>query len=281
MKLTQEEKSLLDSVERGEWKRIPDFQREAARYREAARATLRKDKRVNIRMAERDLVRFQKTAVHEGLPYQTLHLQRPAQVHQRPAGREAREGRRRAAEQHLASLSPSAEIIESSWLRAWFFKAVRLAFPRQRPGRHAAALLDDAQPLPRADPQLLRAGAFIRDFRHDGAQAQAVPARQRRAARPIGWRRTSACSRCATSTLPGATSSRCSVSGSVARFEAAVVQNPLDGLVESINERRGLLEPFGDFFRLDLHEVAVIAFFRRSRTYARTSAPVPPVLCRP
>jgi predicted DNA binding CopG/RHH family protein len=72
MKLTPDEKSLLASVEKGEWKRIPDFPREAARYREAARATLRKDKRVNIRMAERDLVRFQKTAVYEGLPYQTL-----------------------------------------------------------------------------------------------------------------------------------------------------------------------------------------------------------------
>ena len=72
MKLTKEEKDFLDSVERGEWRRIPDFPREAARYREAARATLRKDKRVNIRMTERDLVRFQKTSVHEGLPYQTL-----------------------------------------------------------------------------------------------------------------------------------------------------------------------------------------------------------------
>ena len=72
MKLTQEEKSLLDSVERGEWKRIPDFPQEAERYRQAARANLRKDKRVNIRMAERDLVRLQKTAAREGLPYQTL-----------------------------------------------------------------------------------------------------------------------------------------------------------------------------------------------------------------
>ena len=72
MKLTQEEKSLLESVERGEWKRIPDFQQEAGRYRQAARATLRKDKRVNIRMAERDLIRFKKNALHEGLPYQTL-----------------------------------------------------------------------------------------------------------------------------------------------------------------------------------------------------------------
>lgn len=72
MKLTPEEKTLLDSVEKGEWKRIPDFPRQAARYRASARATLRKDKRVNIRMAERDLVRFQKTALQEGLPYQTL-----------------------------------------------------------------------------------------------------------------------------------------------------------------------------------------------------------------
>ena len=56
----------------GEWQRIPDFEREAARYREAARTTLRKDKRVNISMTERDLVRFQKAAVHEGLPYQTF-----------------------------------------------------------------------------------------------------------------------------------------------------------------------------------------------------------------
>ena len=72
MKLTKEEKDILESVEKGEWKRIPNFKREAARYGEAARATLRKDKRVNIRMTERDLVRFQKAAVHDGLPYQTL-----------------------------------------------------------------------------------------------------------------------------------------------------------------------------------------------------------------
>jgi predicted DNA binding CopG/RHH family protein len=72
MKLTREEKSLLDSVESGEWKRIPDYQGESERYSEAAKTTLRKDKRVNIRMNERDLVRFQKSALHEGLPYQTL-----------------------------------------------------------------------------------------------------------------------------------------------------------------------------------------------------------------
>jgi predicted DNA binding CopG/RHH family protein len=72
MKLTKEEKDILESVERGEWRRIPNFDKEAKRYRECARASLRKDKRVNIRMTERDIVRFQKKAIEEGLPYQTL-----------------------------------------------------------------------------------------------------------------------------------------------------------------------------------------------------------------
>jgi len=72
MKLTKEEKEILDSVERGEWKHVPNFKREAKRFQESAKATLRKDKRVNIRMTERDLVYFQKKAVEEGLPYQTL-----------------------------------------------------------------------------------------------------------------------------------------------------------------------------------------------------------------
>jgi predicted DNA binding CopG/RHH family protein len=72
MRLTQEEQELLESVEQGEWKRVERFDQEAARYREAARATMRKDKRVNIRMTERDFVHFQKAALREGLPYQTL-----------------------------------------------------------------------------------------------------------------------------------------------------------------------------------------------------------------
>jgi len=72
MKTSREEKQLLDSVERGEWRRIPDFNRASKRYQAVARTTLRKDKRINIRMTERDLVQFQKKAMHEGLPYQTF-----------------------------------------------------------------------------------------------------------------------------------------------------------------------------------------------------------------
>ena len=72
MKLTEEERSILESVERGEWRSLRAVAAEKRRYETAARATLRKDKRVNIRMTERDLLRFQKKAADEGLPYQTL-----------------------------------------------------------------------------------------------------------------------------------------------------------------------------------------------------------------
>jgi predicted DNA binding CopG/RHH family protein len=72
MKLTKEESAILDSVEKGEWRQIPGFREEARRYEQSARAALRKDRRVNIRMTETDLVRFQKRAAEEGLPYQTL-----------------------------------------------------------------------------------------------------------------------------------------------------------------------------------------------------------------
>jgi len=72
MKLTKEEQEILESVESGEWQSIPKVEEAGALYQAAAKATLRKDKRVNIRMTERDLVHFQKTAMHEGLPYQTL-----------------------------------------------------------------------------------------------------------------------------------------------------------------------------------------------------------------
>lgn len=72
MKIRKGEKELLDSVERGEWVTVPDVKEEAKRYREYAQASFRKDKRVNIRISERDLAKLQRRALREGLPYQTL-----------------------------------------------------------------------------------------------------------------------------------------------------------------------------------------------------------------
>jgi predicted DNA binding CopG/RHH family protein len=72
MRLTSEETDVLASVEEGEWRRVEGFDTAALSYRDAARATLRKDRRVNIRISERDLLSLQRRAIAEGLPYQTL-----------------------------------------------------------------------------------------------------------------------------------------------------------------------------------------------------------------
>ncbi len=71
-KLDSEERKLLRSVEAGEWKPAPGKKRELQRYQEAARATVRKDQRVNVRISGKDLDAIKKRAVMEGIPYQTL-----------------------------------------------------------------------------------------------------------------------------------------------------------------------------------------------------------------
>ena len=72
MKLDQEERVILASFERGEWKPVKNLRAEIARHRGYARNTLRKDKRVNIRVSSQDLQGVQKRALEEGIPYQTL-----------------------------------------------------------------------------------------------------------------------------------------------------------------------------------------------------------------
>ena len=77
-KLTKEEQEILDSFEKGEWvpvknlsKRKAELIKRKAELMKYARNTLKKDKRLNIRISERDLTELQKKAVSEGLPYQT------------------------------------------------------------------------------------------------------------------------------------------------------------------------------------------------------------------
>ena len=72
MKLDREEKDILDSFERGEWRQVKGAKREKNRYIRYARATFRKDRRLNIRISSKDLEAIQKRALEEGLPYQTL-----------------------------------------------------------------------------------------------------------------------------------------------------------------------------------------------------------------
>ncbi len=71
-RLDEEEQELLDSFERDEWRPVVGQGAEIERYREYARATFRKDKRVNIRISGKDLDSLKVRALEEGIPYQTL-----------------------------------------------------------------------------------------------------------------------------------------------------------------------------------------------------------------
>jgi predicted DNA binding CopG/RHH family protein len=71
-KLTKEEKEIVKSFEKGEWVPVTDLSRRKKELMQYARDTLKKDKRLNIRISERDLVELQRKAVREGLPYQTF-----------------------------------------------------------------------------------------------------------------------------------------------------------------------------------------------------------------
>ena len=72
MKMDADEKELFDSVERGEWKSAGGGKRARARFSRYAKATFKKDRRLNIRLSSKDLEAIQKRALSEGLPYQTL-----------------------------------------------------------------------------------------------------------------------------------------------------------------------------------------------------------------
>lgn len=83
MKLSKHEKEILESVERGEWRSVRGAKKQMERYQDYARATVRKDKRVNIRMSEKDLVGLQKRAMEDGFALSNANIQYSAQVHQR------------------------------------------------------------------------------------------------------------------------------------------------------------------------------------------------------
>ena len=70
--LDKEEKDLLDSYERDEWRSATGGESENERYQEYARSTFKKDMRVNIRLSKKDLEAIQKRSLEEGIPYQTL-----------------------------------------------------------------------------------------------------------------------------------------------------------------------------------------------------------------
>jgi len=72
MKLDKEEKDLLKSYEKDELESIKNFKKKKTDYIRYARNTAAKNKRINIRLSEKDLVNLKAKSLEEGMPYQTL-----------------------------------------------------------------------------------------------------------------------------------------------------------------------------------------------------------------
>jgi predicted DNA binding CopG/RHH family protein len=72
MTLDKNEKDLIESIESGEWKPGPRVAMLKRKLRAAAKATMLKDQRMNIRIPKRDLLALKAKALEQGMPYQSL-----------------------------------------------------------------------------------------------------------------------------------------------------------------------------------------------------------------
>ncbi|MEA3466257.1 MAG: hypothetical protein U9R29_09695 [Thermodesulfobacteriota bacterium] len=71
IKLDREEQEILDAFEADEFKSVLNDERKKY-LAQAAEQTVKKDKRINIRISSKDLSAIQRRALQEGLPYQSL-----------------------------------------------------------------------------------------------------------------------------------------------------------------------------------------------------------------
>jgi predicted DNA binding CopG/RHH family protein len=72
MKTDKEEKELIASIEKGEWRPVRDSTGLKKKLLSAVKTTMLKDQRMNIRIAKRDLEALKAKALEEGMPYQSL-----------------------------------------------------------------------------------------------------------------------------------------------------------------------------------------------------------------
>lgn len=71
IKLDQYEQDILDAFEAGDFKSELTPSRKEM-IEKSASETFKKDKRINIRISNRDLTAIQRRALVEGIPYQTM-----------------------------------------------------------------------------------------------------------------------------------------------------------------------------------------------------------------
>ncbi len=70
--IDNDELELIESINNDEWLESEEEEKYIVQAKEYAEATIKKDKRMNIRISERDLKNLKVRALEEGLPYQTL-----------------------------------------------------------------------------------------------------------------------------------------------------------------------------------------------------------------
>jgi predicted DNA binding CopG/RHH family protein len=71
-KLDRDEREILSAYEKGRLISARPSKAQLSAFRDAARATFIKSRRVNIRLSPADLMDIQARAYEEGVPYQTL-----------------------------------------------------------------------------------------------------------------------------------------------------------------------------------------------------------------
>lgn len=72
LKLTSYEKKLLNDYEKGNLKSVPNLKEEIEKHQQYAKATLKKNMRINIRLPALDVESVKRKAFEDGMPYQTL-----------------------------------------------------------------------------------------------------------------------------------------------------------------------------------------------------------------
>jgi predicted DNA binding CopG/RHH family protein len=70
--LEKDEEELINSFDRGEFRRVPKKDEEVKHLQVAAHTALNRTKNINIRLSERDLLKLKARAAEKGIPYQTL-----------------------------------------------------------------------------------------------------------------------------------------------------------------------------------------------------------------
>ena len=72
IRLDKYEREILEAYDRGELKPEPDLEGMKKKIAAAARNSMLKDQRINIRLTYMDLRNIRTRAMEEGIPYQTL-----------------------------------------------------------------------------------------------------------------------------------------------------------------------------------------------------------------